>query len=126
MNTVQINPTARLKLYMGGPSASIQGNTFINASGNADNFWYFGLPTNTDISIGGNGGFTGVIYAPHANFHLGGGGNDIKDFIGASVTKSVQMNGHFNFHYDEALARKGASRGYIIESWDEVALDAAP
>jgi len=123
MNQLQINPTARLKLYMGGASTSINGNKYINASGNADNFWYFGLPTNTDISFGGNGGFIGVIYAPQADFHLGGGGNDTKDFIGATLTKSVHMNGHFNFHYDEALARKGASRGYVIDSWEEVSLE---
>ncbi len=121
---VQINPGARLRLYMGGSDAKISGNGVVNATGNADNFWYFGLPTNTSLEFSGNGTFTGVVYAPQANFDLGGGGTGDQDFIGASMTKTVRMHGHFHFHYDEALARKGASRGYVIESWDEVRLDA--
>jgi arabinogalactan endo-1,4-beta-galactosidase len=52
---------------------------------------------------------------------LGGGGNDKKDFIGASVTKSVKMNGHFNFHYDEYLRTIGPGRGYIPIAWAEKA-----
>lgn len=47
-------------------------------------------------------------------------GNDIIDFIGASVSKTVRMNGHFNFHYDEALGNLGMGRGYIIDSWNEI------
>ena len=30
------------------------------------------------------------------------------------------MNGHFNFHYDEALARIGPDRGYVPDSWYEL------
>lgn len=121
---IQINPGARMRLYMAGSSAKLAGNGVINATGNADNFWYFGLPSNTSLDFGGNGTFTGVIYAPQAAFSLNGGGSGTDDFIGASVTKTVNMHGHFRFHYDEALARKGASRGYIIDSWDEVKLNA--
>jgi len=29
------------------------------------------------------------------------------------------MNGHFNFHFDENLARIGPGRGYIPVSWNE-------
>ena len=46
----------------------------------------------------------GTIYAPHADFTLGGGGKDTIDFVGSSVTKTVKMNGHYKFHYDENLA----------------------
>jgi hypothetical protein len=30
------------------------------------------------------------------------------------------MNGHLNFHYDEALGKRGPSRGFIITSWNEI------
>ena len=36
------------------------------------------------------------------------------------MTKTVTMNGHFNFHYDEILGRTGPSRGYYITSWVEL------
>jgi hypothetical protein len=121
-----IDAHARLKLYMGGESFRLGGLGVVNESGIADNFYYYGLPTNTDIGFVGNAGFTGVIYAPQADFDLGGGGVDTYDFIGATVTKSVHMRGHFNFHYDEALARKGPSRGFIISGWDEISLTETP
>jgi hypothetical protein len=47
------------------------------------------------------------------------GGATVLNFFGASLTKSVKMNGGFNFHYDEALLKKGAP-GYIIASWNEL------
>ena len=71
------------------------------------------------MSFRGNAAFTGAIYAPQAAFSLGGGGNDAYDFVGASVTKTVKMNGHFNFHYDENLRRIGPSRGFLPTRWME-------
>jgi len=121
-----VAPNASLNLYVGttsGPevSASLGGNGIVNNSnGNATSFFYHGLPRNTSLSSSGNAAFTGVIYAPNAAFTLGGGGNDTYDFVGASVTSTVTMNGHYNFHYDEALGRVGPRRGYIITGWNEI------
>ena len=67
----------------------------------------------------GNGNFVGAIYAPSADFSLGGGGNNTYDFIGASVSKTIKMNGHFNFHYDEALRKNGMGQRYIPNNWKE-------
>jgi hypothetical protein len=120
---IQILPGASLKLYVSAESASIGGQGVVNETGVANNFYYYGLPTNTQLSFGGNADFVGVIYAPQADFTLGGGGTGTYDFVGASVTKTATMNGHYNFHYDEALARKGPSRGYVINSWTEIRLD---
>jgi hypothetical protein len=117
---ITVGPNGSLKLYMSGASAKIAGNGIVNKSGSAANFMYYGLPTHTDLAIQGNGSFTGVIYAPYTAFKLGGGGNDTQDFIGASVTASVFMNGHFNFHYDEDLARTGPRSRYRIKTWNEV------
>ena len=121
---ITLAPGVTLKLYVGnttgsGASASLGGNGIVNP-GNAMNFQYYGMPSNTSLSYAGNAAFTGTIYAPNADFTLGGGGNSIYDFVGASVTSSVRMNGHFHFHYDENLARIGPSRGYIITSWNEI------
>ncbi len=117
---IVIGTGASLKLYFGGTSASLGGNGVINNTGNAMNFMYYGLPSNTSLSMSGNAGFAGVIYAPNADFSLNGGGSNSYDFVGASVTKTVTMNGHFKFHYDENLGRIGPSRGFVVTSWNEV------
>ena len=110
---------AQVRLYMAGSSFSIAGNGIVNDNGNAANFYYLGLPSNTSVSFNGNASFTGAIYAPDADFSLGGGGNDEYDFVGASITRTVKMNGKFNFHYDENLRRVGLGRGYIPTNWEE-------
>ncbi len=117
---ILIATNSNLQLYMGGSTASIGGNGVINSSGNATNFYYFGMPANTSLALAGNAAFVGSIYAPQANFTLGGGGNNAYDFVGASVTGTVKMNGHFNFHYDENLGRVGPDRGFTITSWNEM------
>jgi hypothetical protein len=43
----------------------------------------------------------------------------IFDFMGGSVTKSVKMNSHFNFHYDETLRRVGPGRGCVATNSKE-------
>jgi hypothetical protein len=118
--SIEVAPGASLKLYGGGSSTSLGGNGIINNSGNATNFIYYGLPSNTSLSFTGNGTFNGVIYAPYADFTMNGGGSGSEDFIGASITKSVTMNGHFHFHYDEALSKFGSDGGYVVTSWNEM------
>jgi len=120
---ITIGPRGKLQLYMGGSSAKIAGQGIMNQNGNASSFTYYGLPSNTSLAIQGNGSFTGTIYAPNADFKLGGGGNDVQDFIGASVTATVFMNGHFNFHYDEDLARRGPQNMFVVTAWNEVGPD---
>lgn len=94
---------ASLQLYVSAPDAAIKGMGEINPWGVATNFAYYGLSGNTNLLLSGNDDFTGIIYAPQAHVSLGGGGNDTLDFVGAIVAKSLQLNGHYNFHYDEAL-----------------------
>jgi len=113
---------ATLKVYVGAASADISGKGVINP-GSALNFQYYGLPTNTSLSFGGNAAFSGSVYAPSAALSLGGGGSDIYDFVGSCIVKTVKMNGHFKFHYDEALAKIGPMRDYVVTSWTELAPD---
>ncbi len=120
MSQIVIGSSATLNLYVGGANTSIGGNGIANVSQKACSFAYWGLPTNTSLKFSGNGTFIGTIYAPNAAFTLGGGGNNTQDFIGSSVTGSVTMNGKFNFHYDELLGRIGASRGFVVSSWNEI------
>jgi hypothetical protein len=118
---IRIDPAAeRLTIYMGGSQFTLGGNGVINETARAESFLYFGLASNTDLKFVGNGDFTGAIYAPQADFTLGGGGKTIYDFIGASVTRTVTMNGSYHFHYDEDLANIGPSRGFIPTSWAEL------
>jgi hypothetical protein len=117
---IVIEEGARLRLYVAGASTSVGGHGVINTSGNAANFSYYGLPTNTSVSFSGSGNFVGTIYAPAAALRLGGGGNTTYNFVGATVSKTVHMNGHFQFHYDEALAQPRPDDYYVITSWHEL------
>lgn len=117
---IEIRPGGSLKLYVGGASASLGGNGVLNKAGNAINFFYYGLPSNTSLDVTGNGTFTGVIYAPNADLSLSGSGSTDTDFVGASISRTVLMNGNFKFHYDEALAKYGAPRAYVVTSWNEM------
>jgi hypothetical protein len=104
---VTTNDVGKLVGYLNGPagqSATLGTNTKTQ-SGKAENLAFFGLPHCTSVAYKGNGDFAGVIYAPEADFQLAGGGAGIIDFIGSSVTKTVQLNGHYHFHFDENLSR---------------------
>ena len=108
-----------LTVYMDGPTFTLSGNDIVD-SGNASNFSYYGTTNNTAVKFSGNASFTGTVYAPEADFTMGGGGGSAYDFVGASYTKSAKMNGHFNFHYDENLARNGPKGGFVATSWHEL------
>jgi hypothetical protein len=116
---IQVAGTGSLKLYVGG-NADLGGNGIVNETANTLNFTLYGLPTCTSISFHGNGEFYGAIYAPNSDLTLSGGGSGDQDFSGASITKSVKFNGHFRFHYDEALRRMIPGKGYTLTSWDEM------
>jgi len=106
---IDIAPGAKLTIYTGAPS-NIGGNGLLNSTFDASRCSVIGLPGCTSLSFGGNAGYIGTIYAPQADFSMSGGGSTAYDFAGAAITKSVTMNGHFNFHYDEALRIKGPGR----------------
>lgn len=117
---IYIAPGASLALYVSAPKASLGGGGVQNDSTDASSFIYYGLPTNTSLSYSGNAAMSGGIYAPNADFSMGGGGKTVYDFSGACVTRTITMNGKFNFHFDESLTTRGPNRGYIATSWDEV------
>jgi hypothetical protein len=116
-SSIVIAPGANLQLYVGGANTSIG---TLNNAGNCANFSYFGLPSNTSVTLGANDVFLGSIYAPDADLTMNGGGTDNLDFQGACVVKTVGMNGHFNFHFDENLRKKGPIRAYQVATWTEI------
>ena len=116
---ILIAPGASLTLYVSAPTATIGGSGVINSDNYALSFQYYGLPSNTSFSFKANAAFTGAIYAPEADFTLGGGGKNEYDFVGACVVNTIKLNGHYHFHFDEAL-RKALWRGYVVTAWNEV------
>jgi len=118
---IHIAPGGSLTIYMAGATTTISGNGVANDTAQAKNFAYYGLPSNTTISLTGNGAFYGTIYAPQADFSLKGSGKtSVDDFTGASITKSTTMTGNFNFHYDESLIHLTTLGGYDAVSWQEM------
>jgi hypothetical protein len=96
----------------------INGKGIVNP-GLSTSFQMFGTPACTTIGLGGNGEFTGTIYAPQAATTFNGSGSSWNDFSGAAMVKSAKFNGNFKFHYDEALPKIGLWRGFTITSWNE-------
>lgn len=117
---IEIATNATLKLYVGGATAILGGTGIVNDGGNASQFQYYGLPTNTRVDYQGTTPFTGVIYAPNADLTLGNGGSNTYEFVGAATTKSTTLNGHHNMHYDENLSHSAPFRGYVAVSWNEI------
>jgi hypothetical protein len=107
-----------LAIYMNGPSFTLSGASSVDG-GSALNLAYYGTTNNTQVTFGGNASFTGTIYAPEANVKLGGGGNNSYDFAGSLFADSVTVNGHYSFHFDEALLRAPPVR-LVARSWQEL------
>jgi hypothetical protein len=117
----------KFDLYSDAPSVSLSGNNSANSDGRAGNFLFWGSTNVTSITLNGNAGMSGCYYAPNADLVVNGTGmSTAVDFTGAGIVKSATMNGHFNFHYDEALAKFGPDRGWYITSWTEMTPNQIP
>ena len=117
---IYIDHGGSLEIFMKGASADFGGQGISNPDVNAFSFQYYGLPSNTYVSFGGNFAYTGVVYAPSADFSLGGGGSDTTDFVGACITKTVKLNGHIHAHRDLNISRWFPIGPYKVRSWNEL------
>ena len=119
---LSIVPGGSLKVYIGTPGGAAVAGTFtqVNNTGFAGAFQVFGLKSLTSLTWNGNTAFVGTIYAPYADYSMGGGGSTDFDFQGAATVRSVSLNGHFNFHYDQNLARNQKEAGFAVISWREL------
>jgi hypothetical protein len=115
-----ISPAGNILIFSGGTSFSAAGNQIVNPNGYAGSFVVYCAPTVTSFSLAGNGQFTGLLVAPYADVALKGGGNNNQDFSGMLMANSLTLNGHFSFHYDEALLGGSSFGRYLITSWNEV------
>ncbi len=127
-DSITIANGGSLVAFVGGTSLSLSGNSsgnisdggVINMQGYPANFAVYAASTVTSVSFSGNGQFSGVLVAPNADATMNGGGKYDNDFEGALVVNSVTMNGHFKFHYDEALSKAPILGRLLITSWDEI------
>jgi len=109
--TIAVTNSASLALYVGGSSGSgnrltLSASYIVNQPGIARCFQVYGLPSLSSLVMNNSNGFVGAIYAPQANAMLGNSGS-ATDFSGAIVAKTITLNGHFSFHFDENLKING-------------------
>jgi choice-of-anchor A domain-containing protein len=116
---IVIAPNASLKIVTGG-DVNLAGNGIFNYNLDASKFSLYGMETCHNIAISGNAAFTGVIYAPDADITMNGSGTTEYDVVGAITGKTATLNGHFHFHYDEALGRARILSKYNVASWREI------
>ena len=113
---------AASRCSLAAPQCTVGGNGVINQAGYAENFMLECTASVKTFTFNGNGEFIGVLVAPEADMTMNGGGNANNDFIGSLMMNSVGMNGHFSFHYDEALGRMNPINNarFLIKSWNEI------
>jgi hypothetical protein len=114
--SIVVNAGSKVEIYVGG-TVNLAGNGVANNSGTADKFQVYVIG-NGSVSISGNGQLIGVVYAPDSAVSLNGGGSN-GTVVGAIVGYTITLDGHMNFHYDEALRKTGPTRGYSVVSWQE-------
>jgi hypothetical protein len=116
---IDVNASGSLNVYTNG-NISIAGRGFANDNNNAATAMFWGTnSTSQTVSISGNGTLTGIVYAPNASVSLNGGGTSGM-MQGAVVASSISMNGHTEFHYDDALGRLTTGNPYGISKWKEL------
>jgi hypothetical protein len=102
---IRIFPGASLRLYVGAPAAILGGSGVLNEN-SPSAFVYYGLPSNTSVTIGPNGTFAGCIYAPSAYLRIYADTNGFS-FMGAIAARKILVWDHAEIHYDESLQRTG-------------------
>jgi hypothetical protein len=115
-----LEPGVHVRLFVEG-NVDIAGNGFSNPNDCLYLQVYGVAPaagTTRSMSISGNGGFKGAVYAPSYDVTIVGGGTEDTIF-GSFVGKTIRMTGVQSVHYDEALGRGGLVADYQIASWYE-------
>ncbi|MDO8543733.1 MAG: hypothetical protein Q7S40_25100 [Opitutaceae bacterium] len=90
-----------LNIYCPG-NITLSGNGVVNSTNVPSNMTIWGTAPSSGsqtITVGGNGSYTGTIYAPNADATLNGNGGT----SGAVIAKSAVISGNGEFHYDIRL-----------------------
>jgi hypothetical protein len=108
IQNLTIAPGASLTVYIAGVhSVMIAANTILNQEGLPSDLVVYCTPDVTSLAFSGSAPFAAVLVAPNANTTINGSGNIVMDFSGAVIFNALTMNGHVNFHFDEALVKQG-------------------
>lgn len=117
---------ADLRIYSYGGISVTGSGGMKNFTRLPNNLAIFGMAADQDMclhsqtfTLGGNGSWEAVVYAPNADITLSGGGTD-GFMAGAVVGMSVKINGGSMFHYDEDTEAFLRGFGFAMESWEEV------
>lgn len=110
-SSIEVGANGRLQAWFNANPSF--GGSVVNDSGNATNIALYGTANVTSMDYKGD--FIGTIYAPYADFTLGGNAS----LIGAIVAQSFSATGNVGIHFDENLLAS-SSGSYIITSWLEV------
>jgi hypothetical protein len=102
------NQSGSLAIYQLAGSATFSTSSL--EGGNTANCGYFGLSGVTNLTLGSVTNFSGTIYSPSANLLANGGGLSTGFFAGSCIVKSVTVNSHYMFHFDENLLKNGPRR----------------
>ncbi len=101
-NALTLNTNSSVEIYSG--STFNAGNGLVNnLTQYAPALKIYGLPNCTSISLGANPTLTAWLGAPEASLTFNGGGSFTYNVVGAFICHDIEVNGHYNFHMDEAL-----------------------
>jgi hypothetical protein len=111
--TLKIFTNASFKLYLSG---NLTGPGNWDKSSIPADFVIYGLPTCTQITLTTGKELDAAIYAPQADLVM----NGTAELCGATVSNTVKANGNAGYHFDESLASYSGTRGYVVNSWQEL------
>lgn len=121
---INISSGAALEIYAAGDiniggQGAMNGGTTAATMGQPVNLQIYGTKTSgtQNISVKGNGVFSGVLYAPFGSVQLDG---SVQTF-GSVVANDITLNGSSaQFHYDESLGNFGGNNPFRVTRWDEL------
>ncbi len=118
--SITIAQGGNVMVYAGGTNVALNTSSINNTTKYPSSFILYCAPTVTSFSVGGNGIFIGVLAAPFSDLTLNGSGSGYLDICGTIMANNIKINGHFGFHYDEALGRLNENGRYLVTSWNEI------
>lgn len=121
---INLSTGAALEIYAAGDiniggQGAMNGGTTAATMGQPVNLQIYGTKTSgtQNISVKGNGVFSGVLYAPFGSVTLDG---SVQTF-GSVVANDITLNGSSaQFHYDESLGNFGGNNPFRVTRWDEL------
>jgi hypothetical protein len=120
--SINVLANAKLEMYL-DCDVAIGGKGIANAN-DPDAFYLRSTKTASsagvqDIKVAGNGQLSAVVYAPHSDVTMNGGGSS-GSVSGSVIADNINVTGGSVFHYDEALSAASSGDPFGIASWNEL------